>query len=141
MANKTLGHVTAIALGAGYLLAGIIGFCYTGFSGVTASNGPKVFGILSVNPFHNVVHLAIGGALLYCGFKASAVLTEGVLIGVGTIYVIATICGFIYAHIPVISVISTGAPDNYLHAISGVTAILGGVLSASMNKGKTAVYA
>jgi hypothetical protein len=137
MAGKTLAHVTAIALGVGYLIAGVVGFCYTGFSGVTESNGPKVIGLLAVNPFHNVVHLAIGGGLLWAGLKAGTVFTEGALIGVGSIYVIAAICGFIYAHIPVIADVSSGAPDNYLHAISGITAILGGVLSANLSKGRT----
>jgi hypothetical protein len=132
--SKTLGQWASLAIGINYLFAGIIGFCYTGFSGVTESNGPKVFGILSVNPFHNVFHLVVGAGLLYAGFKRSTTFNEGALIGLGSIYIIATICGFIYAHIPVISVVSSGAPDNYLHLITGVTALAGGILSASMNK-------
>jgi Domain of unknown function (DUF4383) len=132
--SKTLAHLAAIALGVAYLVAGVVGFCYTGFSGVTESNGPKVIGLLAVNPFHNVVHLAIGGALLWAGLKATSVFTEGLLLGVGSIYVVAAICGFIYAHIPVIADITSGAPDNYLHAISGITAILAAVGSASITK-------
>jgi hypothetical protein len=134
MAGKTIAHLAAIALGAAYLVAGVVGFCYTGFSGVTESHGPKVIGLLAVNPFHNVVHLAIGAALLIAGLKANAVFTEGLLLGVGSIYVVAAICGFIYAHIPVIADISSGAPDNYLHAISGITAILAALASAAMTK-------
>ncbi|HEX3872984.1 MAG TPA: DUF4383 domain-containing protein [Solirubrobacteraceae bacterium] len=134
MAGKTLAHLAAIALGVAYLVAGVVGFFYTGFSGVTESNGPKVIGLLSVNPFHNVVHLAIGAGLLLAGLKATSVVTEGLLLGVGSIYVVAAICGFIYAHIPVISDVSSGAPDNYLHAISGITAILAAVASASLSK-------
>jgi len=133
--SKTLGQWAAIAVGANYLLAGIVGFAYTGFSGVTDSSGPKVIALLAVNPFHNIVHLAIGAGLLYAGLKMGTVFTEGALIGVGTIYLIATVCGFIYAHIPVIADVSTGAPDNYLHAITAFTAITGGVLSARLNKG------
>jgi hypothetical protein len=129
--SKTLGQWVAIAIGVNYLFAGIVGFAYTGFSGVTESNGPKVIGLLAVNPFHNVFHLVVGIGLLYSAFKASTVWTEGALIGLGSIYIIATICGFIYAHIPVISVVSQGAPDNYLHLITGVTALAGGLLSAS----------
>jgi uncharacterized protein DUF4383 len=138
--SKTLGQWVAIAIGANYLLAAIVGFAYTGFSGVTESNGPKVIGLLAVNPFHNVFHLVVGVGLLYSGFKASTVWNEGALIGLGSIYIIATICGFIYAHIPVIADISTGAPDNYLHLLTGVTAIVGGVLSASIT-GKNRAYA
>jgi hypothetical protein len=138
--TKTLGQWVAIAIGASYLIGGIVGFGYTGFNGVTESNGPKVFGLLAVNPFHNVFHLVVGIGLLLAAFKASTVVTEGALIGLGSIYIIATVCGFIYAHIPVIADVSAGAPDNYLHLITGVTAIAGGVLSASMT-GKSRAYA
>lgn len=139
--TRTLGQWTSLAIGINYLFAGIIGFAYTGFSGVTSSSGPKVFGLLAVNPFHNVFHLVVGVSLLYMGFKSSSVLNEGALIGLGAIYIIATVCGFIYAHIPVISVVSSGAPDNYLHLITGVTAILGGTLSASMTSKRAATGA
>jgi hypothetical protein len=136
--TRTLGQWTSLAIGINYLIAGIVGFAYTGFSGVTESNGPKVFGLLAVNPFHNVFHLIVGVSLLYMGFKSSTTLNEGALIGLGAIYIIATVCGFIYAHIPVIADVSSGAPDNYLHLITGLTAIAGGTISASMTSRKAA---
>ncbi|HEY5195916.1 MAG TPA: DUF4383 domain-containing protein [Solirubrobacteraceae bacterium] len=132
--SKTLAQLTSLVIGVAYAIGGIVGFAYTGFSGVTASNGPKVFGILSVNPFHNVFHLVVGLGLLYAAAKLSTTFNEGALIGLGSIYIIATICGFIYAHIPVISVVSSSAPDNYLHLITGLTALAGGTLSASISK-------
>jgi hypothetical protein len=136
--TRTLAQWTSLAIGINYLIAGIVGFAYTGFSGVTESNGPKVFGLLAVNPFHNVFHLVVGVGLLYMGFKSSTTLNEGALIGLGAIYIIATVCGFIYAHIPVIADVSSGAPDNYLHLITGLTAIAGGTISASMTSKKAA---
>ncbi len=135
LANKNFGQVIASLLGVAYLLAGVIGFIYTGFSGVTESNGPKVFGLLGVNPLHNVIHLAVGGYLLWASTR-HATFTEGALLGVGAFYAVAAISGFIYAHIPVISIISSGAPDNYLHVISGVTAIVAALLSAQSSKGR-----
>lgn len=133
MANKSLGQAAAIVLGAAYVLAGVVGFFYTGFTGVTESNGPKVVGLLAVNPFHNVIHLAIGGYLIWAATR-SLTFAEGALIGVGGFYIVAAICGFIYAHIPVIADVSAGAPDNYLHAITGITALLAGILSANSRK-------
>jgi len=121
-----------------YLFAGIVGFAYTGFDGVTASNGPKVIGLLAVNPFHNVFHLVVGIGLITIALKLSTVVTEGALVGLGSIYIIATVCGFIYAHIPVIADVTTGAPDNYLHLITGLTALAGGIISGSITSKRAA---
>ena len=46
------------------------------------------------------------------------------------IYAVATICGFIYAHIPVIALVSATDADNYLQLITGLTAILVALVSA-----------
>ncbi len=138
LANKNFGQVLASLLGLAYVLAGVIGFVYTGFSGVTESDGPKVFGLLGVNPFHNVIHLAIGGYLLYAATR-HATFTEGALLGVGAFYLVAAISGFIYAHIPVISIVTEGAPDNYLHALTGLAAIFAGLISSRSSKGRAVV--
>jgi hypothetical protein len=90
MEGKGVGQLAAIVLGAAYAVGGVIGFAVTGFSGVTSSVGSK-FLFLTLNPFHDFVHLGIGALLLLAGLKWGAAQTEGVLLGVGGIYVIAAI--------------------------------------------------
>jgi hypothetical protein len=133
--GKSIGQLAALAIGAAYAVGGVIGFAVTGFSGVTASHGHKLL-FLTLNPFQDFIHLAIGGLLLYAGLKLNSVVTEGILLGVGGIYVVAAITGFIYAHIPVITIVTAGNADNYLHAITGATAIAAALLSASITSSR-----
>ena len=131
--GKGIGQLASIALGLAYAVGGVIGFAVTGFSGVTASRGHKLL-FLTLNPFQDFIHLAIGGLLLYGGLKWNSVANEGILLGVGGIYVVAAVAGFIYAHIPVITIVTAGNADNYLHAITGGTAIAAALLSASITR-------
>jgi hypothetical protein len=103
---------------------------FTGFGGFVSSKGTSLFGIFAINPFHNVVHIGVGALLILASMAASSI-AEGALLGVGSIYVVATITGFIYAHIPVIALTSSSDPDNYLHLVTGLTAIFAALLSAS----------
>lgn len=130
--DKTIGQLGAMLIGVAYLSGGLIGLVYTnGFGGFLDSKGTKLYGIFTINPFHSVFHIVVGIILLTAAFKASQALVEGALIGVGSIYIVATITGFTYAHIPVIALISASDPDNPLHLITGLTAIGAALLSAS----------
>ncbi|MGI8803463.1 MAG: DUF4383 domain-containing protein [Solirubrobacteraceae bacterium] len=129
--GKSVAHLGALLIGVAYLSGGLIGLLYTnGFGGFVDSQGTKLYGLFTINPFHNVFHIAVGILFLLCYAKASSSITEGALLGVGAIYVVATITGFIYAHIPVIALTSASDPDNYLHLITGLTAIFAAVVSA-----------
>ncbi len=139
--DKSIAHLGALAIGVAYLSGGLIGLIYTnGFGGFVDSKGTQLYGLFTINPFHNVFHIAVGALFLICYAKASSTITEGALLGVGAIYIVATITGFIYAHIPVIALTSASDPDNYLHLVTGLTAIFAALASASAS-GKRRVFA
>jgi hypothetical protein len=127
--GKSLGQLAAVAIGLAYAVGGLIGFGVTGFSNFVSQNGHNFLG-LTLNPFQDLIHLAIGLLLIWAATRDTAV-TEGVLLGVGGIYVVAAITGFIYAHIPVITITTAGNADNYLHLVTGATAILAALVSAA----------
>ncbi len=130
--DRSIGQLGAMLIGAAYLSGGLIGLLYTnGFGGFVDSHGTKLYGIFTINPFHSVFHIVVGIILLLAAFKGSASLVEGSLLGIGAIYIVATITGFTYAHIPVIALISASDADNPLHLITGLTAITAALLSAS----------
>jgi hypothetical protein len=58
-------------------------------------------------------------------------MVEGALLGIGAIYIVATITGYTYAHIPVIALTTASDADNPLHLVTGLTAIGAALLSAS----------
>jgi len=107
----------------------VIGFA-NGVGDATAPVGHRLL-FLTVNPFQDFTHLAIGLLLRYAGLKWTSAATEGVLHGLGGIYVIAAVTGFTYPQIPVITIVTAGNVDNDLHAITGATAIPPAVVSMS----------
>ncbi|MFP3631871.1 DUF4383 domain-containing protein, partial [Burkholderia sp. SIMBA_045] len=61
-------RLIATVFGAVYLLVGLLGFFVTSGTGFFATKGATLI-IFDVNPLHNIIHLAIGAALLYSGMN------------------------------------------------------------------------
>src|SRR5436305_2887009 len=91
--GKSLGQAVAILVGLAYAVGGVIGFAITGFSGFFDSGDTHSLLGLILNPFQCLIHLAVGVILLWAATRDAAV-TEGVMLGVGGVYVVATITGF-----------------------------------------------
>jgi len=124
--RSNVARVGALALGVGYVLAGVAGFFVTGFIGFVADTDETLIGF-DLNIFHNVVHLAIGGALIVVSRIHDVAITQGVLIGVGLFYVAGALLGFLDA-LPILSISDELAPDNFLHLFSGLAALIFGLI-------------
>lgn len=125
----SIARLGAGAVGVGYILAGVVGFFVTGFDGFVANTDEALIGF-DLNPFHNIVHLVIGGGLLAVAvFPPQAAIAEGALIGGGLVYLLAAFLGFVN-HLQILSIDAPLAPDNFLHLVSGSAALLIGMLGA-----------
>ncbi|MGY2127952.1 DUF4383 domain-containing protein [Blastococcus sp. SYSU DS0617] len=129
-AGKTWPELLALAIGAIYLLIGIVGFFITGFDNFFGNeNGAEMahedanlLGFM-INPMHNVVHIVIGAAGLALARTLSGARTYGWLLAVG--YGAA----FVYGLIAIgeeWDFLNVNAADNVLHI---VTAIIGLVIA------------
>jgi hypothetical protein len=128
----------ARVLGVVYLAAGLIGFAVTGFHGFVTSGGSSIIG-LHLNVFHNIVHIGIGAILIVASRLPDAPMTQGILLGVGLVYVVATIVGFL-GKLPIIAVTTAGNGDNFLHLASAAVAILGGLAGARQQREADAAF-
>jgi len=127
MTDRTnVARVFALLLGLGYVLAGVVGFVVTGFTGFVEDTGETLIGF-DVNIFHNVVHIAIGAGLVLASRLHDVTVTQGILIGVGLFYVVGALLGFLN-YLPILSISENLAPDNFLHAFSGLTAVIFGLI-------------
>jgi ABC-type transport system involved in multi-copper enzyme maturation permease subunit len=115
----------ALVLGATYLAVGILGFFFTGFSGFIGHNTTVI--VFQLNIFHNLVHIGIGAILLIASRAPDSAVTQGVLFGVGTLYVAATLLGVLNA-LSILSMHGHFAGDNFLHLASAAFALIGGML-------------
>lgn len=125
MEHSNAAQVFALVAGAAYAGLGVIGFAVTGFGGVV-QNGPDSLIGFDLNPFHNVFHFVVGLGFLVAS-RLDATITQGVIIGGGLVYILATLLGFLN-ELQIISINDEVAPINFLHLVSGSAAVLFGLV-------------
>jgi hypothetical protein len=127
MGARSPAQVYSLVMGAVLVAAGILGFFYNASFEVgdeTLVDRDAVLGILDVNGWHNVVHLASGAIGL--ALAASWAGARAYAFGLGAVYVVVTVLGFIYGDgDSIFKLIPINTEDNILHlliAISGIAA-------------------
>ena len=128
----SLAARVGVAFGAFYVAIGIIGFFITGFGGaLTGEHGDAILGI-SINQFHNIVHLGIGALLLALSLQKNEAAAEGAVMGVGLFYVVAFVIGVMNSdNLTIIGMRGADDPANFFHLISGATLLVVGLLSSA----------
>jgi Domain of unknown function (DUF4383) len=127
--NKSLAQNVMPLFGVAYVVIGVIGFFITGFSNFVQNTGDSLIGF-SINPFHNLVHLSIGGFLLIMSRQA-ATTAEGACLGVGLFYVVAFVIGVIGGNnLTIISMSGAGDLENFNHLVNGIALLGLGLVSS-----------
>lgn len=125
MQEASPARLYALLVGGVLVIAGIIGFFYEP-SFETGDLAPRddVFGILTVNGWHNVVHIATGLlGLLAAGYAARAY-----ALGLGAVYILVAILGFMAGNgKEILDFLVVNTEDNFLHLIIGLTGIAAGL--------------
>ena len=136
---RTIEQKFSLVAGIAYVVGGIVGFFLTGFStNFTEMTDHALFGVFMLNPFHNLVHIAIGAFWLLGAFVLTAAGNEGLNIAIGGIYALATLIGFL-GYLSLLSIPAGVAGDNFLHLVTAVaTLIFGSGLLSAMSGRQTA---
>jgi hypothetical protein len=122
--NETPARVYAGVIGATLVVAGIIGFFYEADFTSDKSVRDAVFGLLDVNGWHNLVHIATG-ALGLAAYGAGVYASRNYAIGLGLLYIAVAIWGFIIGDgDSILGIIPVNTEDNVLHALIGVLGVL-----------------
>jgi hypothetical protein len=119
--EQTPARLYALVIGTTLVAAGIIGFFYNAEFTDDRAVRDAVFGILEVNGWHNVVHIATG-ALGLLAFATSARTARLYALGLGVVYVAIAVWGFILGtdHESLLGIIPINVEDDVLHAAIGV---------------------
>ena len=124
--RQSLATQFCLVVGAVLVLAGIIGFFYNSSFTSDKSVHDDVLGILSVNGWHNVVHL-LTGAVTLAAARSMPRTWAGVF---GVVYLAVAVWGFIIGSgDSILSIIPVNSADNVLHLLLGLTGL--GVYAAS----------
>src|ERR687885_2514642 len=120
MNGRTPAQLYALLVGGTLVIAGIIGFFYSSDFG-SPGNTDDVFGVLTVNGWHNVVHIVTGAlGLLALGYAAARTYA----LGLGVVYIVVAVWGFIIGnHESILGFIPVNTEDNVLPAPLGVAGL------------------
>jgi Domain of unknown function (DUF4383) len=120
--DSTPAKLYAGLIGATLLVAGIIGFFYSSAFG-SPGEVDAVFGILDVNGWHNLVHIA-SGVLGLLAFASGPAASRTYALAFGAVYIVVAIWGFIIGSgEAILGIIPINTEDNILHVILGVLGI------------------
>ncbi|MGZ5312193.1 MAG: DUF4383 domain-containing protein [Solirubrobacterales bacterium] len=136
MDSSSPARLYCLLIGGVLVIAGIIGFFYeASFAIGTEVVASKVFGILAVNGWHNLVHIAIGGLLLVAAGGGA----RGAALFVGALYLVLAVLGFVATgdggigfvaeNGVLVDLVPVNDEDNWLHVILGITGVLAGLAS------------
>jgi hypothetical protein len=125
--ERSPAQVFALVIGATLTVAGIVGFFYnSSFGSGDDTSRDAVLGILDVNGWHNVVHIASGAigllvARAYGGSRAYA-------LGLGAVYLVVALLGFLAGDGgEIFSIIPVNTEDNFLHLLIGIAGVGAGL--------------
>ncbi|GGD37000.1 hypothetical protein GCM10010915_17200 [Microbacterium faecale] len=129
---KSANRLVGIIFGAVYLVVGVLGFFVTMGVGFLATEGSLLLGVFEVNPLHNIVHLAVGAALLLGGL-AGVMAARSVNGVVGAVYLVVGVVGFFIADTAA-NILALNTADHILHLGSALV-LLGVSIAADKGRG------
>ncbi len=121
MQGRSPAQLYALVFGAVLTVAGIIGFFYSSSFG-SPGDVDAVLGILDVNGWHNVVHIATG--VLGLAAAGSYAYARGYAALLGVVYVIVAVWGFLIGSgESILGFIPVNTEDNVLHLAIGLVGL------------------
>ncbi|MEA2330969.1 MAG: hypothetical protein QOH58_1107 [Thermoleophilaceae bacterium] len=124
---RSPAQVFALVIGGTLTLAGILGFFYSASFGTGDDTAREaVLGILDVNGWHNLVHIATGGiGLVLAGSYGGA---RAYALGLGAIYLVVALLGFLAGDgEELFNLIPVNTEDNFLHVLIGIAGLIAGL--------------
>jgi hypothetical protein len=141
MEESSPARLYCLLVGAVLVIAGIVGFFYeSSFATGDSIRVDDAFGILGVNGWHNLVHLAMGALLLAAAGSAA----RPAALFVGVLYIVLCVLGFIATgdggigfvaeNDVLIELVPVNSEDNVLHLILGITGVVAALATRPMGR-------
>ena len=129
--RRSPAQLYALVFGAVLVIAGIVGFFYNADFTSNEADRDAVLGILDVNGWHNVVHVASGVLGLMAASSWSS--ARGYAFAFGAVYILVAIWGFIVGDGgSILSIIPVNTEDNVLHLLIGVSGLAAGAATSAV---------
>lgn len=115
--NQMFGYIFGLV----YLAVGAAGYAATKGINLTATVGGRELHWFSVNPLHNIAHLAVGALLMLSAFAGPAA-SRSVNFVVGAVYALLAVVGPIVTGSSA-NILGLNLADDLLHAATALTAL------------------
>jgi Domain of unknown function (DUF4383) len=130
-------QVYALVIGLTLVVAGIAGFFYSAsFATGDGTERDAVLGILDVNGWHNLVHIASGAiGLFVAGSYGGARIYA---LGLGVVYLVVAALGFVAGDgDEILNLIPVNTEDNFLHLLIGIAGLGAGLATPARQPSTT----
>jgi hypothetical protein len=128
-ANRTPAQLFALVFGVVYLLVGIVGLFFSGsFLHGVADDKLIAF---RLNYFHDIVHILLG--LVWIGASRTFAASKAINLLFGAVLLLIALLGFLNLDLmhTLFNITSAGAPDNFLHLVTGLLGVYFGTAGAA----------
>jgi hypothetical protein len=118
IAGRRINTLVAFAFGAVFVLVGLSGFFVSGGHHAAGAEGGQLLGLFQVNALHNVVHLAVGAAMI-----AAAIIGNRAAKSANTLFGVVYLAVFafgVFAIGTAANIIALNGSDNALHLALGL---------------------
>ena len=139
MEERSPAQLYALVIGLTLVVAGIAGFFYSAsFSTGDGTERDAVLGVLDVNGWDNLVHIASG--VVGLAVAGSYAASRGYALGLGVVYLVAAALGFIAGDgDEIFNLIPVSTEDNVLHVLIGIGGVGAGLATPASEPRPAAV--
>jgi hypothetical protein len=126
--GRRINSIVAGAFGAVFVVVGLLGFTVSSGHSAAGHTGGQLLGVFQVNVLHNLVHLAVGAAMIaaaIAGVRAAKLANTLI----GAVYLVLGVLGMAITGDNPLNIIALNGADNGLHLVLGV-ALLGAGIGA-----------
>jgi hypothetical protein len=136
--QRSPAQLYALVIGVTLVAAGILGFFYNAsFDTGEGLERDAVLGILDVNAWHNLVHIATGA--LGLAVAASYANSRVYALGLGAVYLVVALLGFIAGDgEEIFNLIPVNTEDNVFHLLLGIAGVGAGLATPAQPRPATA---
>jgi hypothetical protein len=132
--ERSPAQVFALVIGLALAGAGVLGFFYNASFGTgDGTDRDAVLGVLDVNGWHNLVHIASGAlGLLVAGSYGGA---RAFALGAGAVYLVVAALGFLAGDgEEILHLIPVNTEDNVLHLLIGIAGVGAGLATPAVDR-------
>jgi hypothetical protein len=116
--GRRINSLLGFAVGAVFVVVGLLGFTVSGGHPMAGHEGGALLGLFQVNVLHNVVHLAVGAAMIAAAIAGNRA-AKAVNTVIGGVYLLVGVVGLFIAGGSTANILALNGSDNILHLALG----------------------